>query len=90
MSIAYLISVLNLIYNYVHEVCEEEFHGLLQTVTHLEEAYGVEVSMGCRLMALIKKALRGIATEIITIYAGNTLVDVELYILSVMIRHASR
>ena len=65
-------------YNYALEVCEEESHGLLQTVTRLEEAYGVEVSMGCRLMALIKKALRGIVTEIITIYAGNTLVDVEL------------
>ena len=79
MSIAYLISVLNLIYNYVHEVCEEEFHGLLQTVTHLEEAYGVEVSMGCRLMALIKKALRGIATEIITIYAGWLMLNYEYY-----------
>ena len=71
MSIAYLISIFNLIYNYVHEVCEEEFHGLLQTVTHLGVAYGVEVSVECRLMARIKKALRGIVTEIITIYAGN-------------------
>ena len=71
MSIAYLISIFNLIYNYVHEVCEEEFHGLLQTVTHLGVAYGVEVSVECMQMALIKKALRGIVTEIITIYAGN-------------------
>ena len=78
MSIAYVISIFNLIYNYIHEVCEEESHGLPQTVTRLAEAYGVEVSVGCRLMALIKKALRGIGTEIITIYAGNTLVDVEL------------
>ena len=61
---------IHLIYNYVHEVCEEEFHGLLQTVTHLGVAYGVEVSVECRLMALIKKALRGIVTEIIIIYAG--------------------
>ena len=71
MSIAYLISIFNLIYNYVHEVCEEEFHGLLQTVTHLGVVYRVEVSVECRQMALIKKALRGIVTEIITIYAGN-------------------
>ena len=72
VSIAYLISIFNLIYNYVHEVCEEEFHGLLQTVTHLGVAYGAEVSVECRrLMAQIKKALRGIVTEIITIYAGN-------------------